>query len=165
MNKGIAFLNGSLFDLESTSTEQRRFTADAEEFSRTNSESNVLSRFGAMFFEYLYSMDIESDDESSYYESTPAVREESHQRIIMGPSTIEITSGVFHRMEMVMKLSEDDANLRKGIDLASICCQCRQRITTSTGSKSSTHYLNDTIRFHVSRKGPSSGNVKSVCTV
>ena len=68
-----------------------------------------------MFFEYLYSMDIESDDESSYYESTPAVKEESHQRIIVGPSTIEITSGVFHRMEMVMKLSEDDANLRKGI--------------------------------------------------
>ena len=35
--------------------------------------------------------------------------------------------------------------------------QCRQRITTSTSSKSSTHFLNDTNRFDVSSKGSSSG--------
>jgi hypothetical protein len=114
VNKGIAFLEGSLFDLESDSRDQPQFTANAEEFLRTNSEANVLSRFGAMFFEYLYTMDIESNEDSSYYESTPTVKEESHQRLIVGPSMLEITSGVVHRMEMVMKLSEDDANLRKG---------------------------------------------------
>ena len=67
-----------------------------------------------MFFEYLYTMDIESNEDSSYYESTPAVKEESYQRMIVGPSMLEISSGVVHRMEMVMKLSEDDANARKG---------------------------------------------------
>jgi hypothetical protein len=115
IDKGISFLKGSLFDLESTnSTEQTQFTGNAEEFLRKNSEANVLSRFGAMFFEYLYTMDIESNEDSSYYESTPAVKEESYQRMIVGPSMLEITSGVVHRMEMVMKLSEDDANARKG---------------------------------------------------
>ena len=113
-DKGIAFLKGSLFDLESSSTEQPQLTANAEEFSRKNAEANVLSRFGAMFFEYLYVMEIENNDDSSYYESTPAVKEESHQRIIVGPSTLEVTSGVVHRMEMVIKLAEDDAYLRKG---------------------------------------------------
>ncbi len=39
--------------------------------------------------------------------------------------------------------------------------QCRQRISTSEGSKSSTHYLGDKNRFDVSSKGPSSGI--SVC--
>lgn len=113
-NKGIAFLKGSLFDLDSSTVEQTQFTANAEEFLRKNSEANVLSRFGAMFFEYLYVMEIEKDEDSGYYESTPAVKEESHQRIIVGPSMLEVTSGVVHRMEMVMKLAEDDANLRKG---------------------------------------------------
>ena len=114
VNKGIAFLKGSLFDLESSSVEQPPLTANAEEFIRKNSEANVLSRFGAMFFEYLYAMEIENDEDSGYYESAPAVKEESYQRIIVGPSMLEVTIGVVHRMEMVMKLAEDDANSRKG---------------------------------------------------
>ena len=59
-------------------------------------------------------MEIENNEDSGYYEPVPAVKEESHQRIIVGPSMLEVTSGVVHRMEMVMKLAEDDANLRKG---------------------------------------------------
>ena len=67
-----------------------------------------------MFFEYLYTMNVENNEDGSYYESTPAVKEESHQRLIVGPSMLQITSGVVHRLEMVGKLAEDDANSRKG---------------------------------------------------
>ncbi len=39
----------------------------------------------------------------------------------------------------------------------SIRGQCRWQISTSEGSKGSTHYLGDKNRFDVSSKGPSSG--------
>lgn len=113
-NEGIAFLKGSLFHLDPNSKEKAMLSEDAQEFLRRNTEANILSRFGAMFFEYLYTMNIKNNDDDAYYETTPAVDEESHQRIIVGPTSFEITRGVVHRMEMVMKLAEDDANSRKG---------------------------------------------------
>lgn len=114
-DKGVEFLKGSLFDFElSNLAKSPQFNSIPEELLHKNSESSVLSRFGAVFFEYSYTLDI-VDDDNGYFESMPVVKEALHQRIIVGPSMCQITSGVFHRLEMVMEFSEDDANVRKGI--------------------------------------------------
>ena len=113
-NKGVPFLKGSLFDQEFNSAEPPEFVANADEFLRKNSEINVHPRFGAMFFDYLYTMDVEEAETADYYESMPSVKEVSHQRLILGPSMFEVTSGVVHRLELVMKLAEEDTHSRKG---------------------------------------------------
>lgn len=113
-DRGVLFLKGSLFDQGFKSAELPEFVSNAEEFLRRNSEAVVLSRFEAMFFDYLYTLDIEKDGTTDYFESTPLVKEESHQRLILGSSTCEITSDVVHRLELIMKLAEEESNLRKG---------------------------------------------------
>ena len=102
-DRGVLFLKESLFDQGFKSAELPEFVSNAEEFLRKNSEVVVLSRFGAMFFDYLYTMDIEKEGTMDYFESTPLVKEQSHQRLILGSSMCEITSDVVHRLELIMK--------------------------------------------------------------
>lgn len=116
-SKSVSFLKGSLFDFEGNLSKPQLYELpqDMKEFRRENSETNVLERFGAIFFEYLYTMEVKGAEDGVYYMTVPAVKEESEQRYIFGSSMVEITSSLVHKLELVFKLAGHDVNLRKGI--------------------------------------------------
>ncbi|KAK3753814.1 hypothetical protein QZH41_018464 [Actinostola sp. cb2023] len=96
---------------------------EEDELEEKHSESYALQRYGAFFFDYLYTMTIESEEGDSTEESDAVgmdylgkiklVREVSHKRIILGPTHLQITTGLLHRMMKIYDFSSDDAPDRK----------------------------------------------------
>ena len=121
------FLRGSLFDnTEQSSLEIPELTFNAEEFLKLHNETLALRRYGAFFLDYLYTMDIEpekdpdtaSKDEVEGLEVVGEIRlvkELSFKRVIVGPTHLQVSSSMVHRMELVSKLSFEDIVPRKGM--------------------------------------------------
>ena len=119
------FLRGSLFDnTGQSSLEIPELTFNAEEFLKAHNETLALRRYGAFFLDYLYTMDIEPEKEDSTSEDQEdglevvgeirLVKELSFKRIIVGPTHLQLSSSMLHRMELVSKLSFEDIIPRKG---------------------------------------------------
>jgi len=120
------FLRGSLFDnTEQSSLEIPELTFNAEEFLNAHNETLALRRYGAFFLDYLYTMDIEpekdpdsvSDEQVDGLEVVGEIRlvkELSFKRLILGPTHLQLSSSMVHRMELVSKLSFEDIIPRKG---------------------------------------------------
>lgn len=123
------FLRGSLFDNgERSSFEIPELTFNAEEFLKIHNETLALRRYGAFFLDYLYTMEIEperdQDSDESQVEGLEVVgeirlvKELSFQRTIVGPTHVQLSTSMMHRMELVLKLAFDDIVPRKGMSLA-----------------------------------------------
>lgn len=120
------FLRGSLFDnTEGSSLEIPELTFDAEEFLKVHNEALALRRYGAFFLDYLYTMEIEpernpeSDSESQVdglevVGEIQLVKELSFKRMIVGPTHLQLSTSMMHRMDMVLKLAFEDIVPRKG---------------------------------------------------
>lgn len=120
------FLRGSLFDnTETSSLEIPELTFNAEEFLKVHNEALALRRYGALFLDYLYTMEIEPErnsenDGESQVEGLEVVgeirlvKELSFKRMIVGPIHLQLSSSMVHRMELVLKLSFEDIIPRKG---------------------------------------------------
>ena len=120
------FLRGSLFDNnERSSFEIPELTFNAEEFLKVHNEVLALRRYGAFFLDYLYTMEIEPErnpegDGESQVEGLEVVgeirlvKELSFKRMIVGPTHLQLSTSMMHRMEMVLKLSFEDIVTRKG---------------------------------------------------
>ena len=120
------FLRGSLFDnAETSSLEIPELTFNPEEFLKVHNEALALKRYGAVFLDYLYTMEIEPErnsenDGESQEEGLEVVgeirlvKELSFKRMIVGPTHLQLSSSMMHRMELVLKLSFEDIIPRKG---------------------------------------------------
>lgn len=120
------FLRGSLFDnAETSSLEIPELTFNTEEFLKVHNEALALRRYGAIFLDYLYTMEIEPErnsdnDGESQVEGLEVVgeirlvKELSFKRMIVGPTHLQLSSSMMHRMELVLKLSFEDIIPRKG---------------------------------------------------
>ena len=122
------FLRGSLFDTEAADAselELPELVFDAEEFLRNHNEEHALHRYGALFFDYLYTMDIDpakdaeegEEDESVGLEVVCKIRlvtEESWKRILIGPVQLQMSPSLLHRLEFISKLAFDDILPRAG---------------------------------------------------
>lgn len=118
------FLLGSLFyESENTSFKLPELVFEGNSFIEQYSESYAIERYGAFFFDYLYTMDIEPEKERTdegetvgldYLGNIRLVREVSHKRIILGATHVQVTTGLLHRMMKIYEFSFDDAPERKG---------------------------------------------------
>ena len=127
------FLRGSLFDnTEQSSLEIPELIFNGEEFLRAHNETLALRRFGAFFVDYLYTMDIEpekdpdaaSDDQADGLEVVSEIRlvkELSFKRMIVGPTHLQLSSSMVHKLELVSKLSCEDLIPRKGENIIFLC--------------------------------------------
>lgn len=127
------FLRGSLFDnTEQSSLEIPELIFNAEEFLRAHNETLALRRYGAFFADYLYTMDIEpekdpdaaSNDQVDGLEVVGEIRlvkELSFKRIIVGPTHLQLSSSMVHKLELVSKLSCEDLIPRKGENIIFLC--------------------------------------------
>ena len=129
------FLRGSLFDnTEQSSLEIPELTFNAEEFLKAHNETLALRRYGGFFVDYLYTMDIEpqkdsdavSEDQVDGLESVGEIRlvkELCFKRMILGPTHLQLSSSMVHKLELVSKLSFEDLIPRKGenINYFSVC--------------------------------------------
>ena len=127
------FLRGSLFDnTETSSLEIPELTFNAEEFLKVHNEALAIRRYGALFLDYLYTMEIEPErnsenDGESQVDGLEVVgeirlvKELSFKKMIVGPIHLQLSSSVMHRMELVLKLSFEDIIPRKGQYIYVIC--------------------------------------------
>lgn len=127
------FLRGSLFDnTELSSLEIPELTFNAEEFLKARNETLALRRYGALFLDILYTMEIEpektsdstSEDQVDGVEVITDIRlmkEFSFRRIIVGPTHLQMSSSMVHKMELIFKLSFEDLVARKGEKYCNHC--------------------------------------------
>ena len=120
------FLRGSLFDNNDISSlEIPELTFNTDEFLKVHNEALALRRYGAFFLDYLYTMEIEPEkDPESVNESQVEglevvgeirlVKELSFKRMIVGPTHLQLSTSMMHRMELILKLSFEDIVPRKG---------------------------------------------------
>ena len=127
------FLRGSLFDnTKVSSLEIPELIFNTEEFLKVHNEALALRRYGALFLDYLYTMEIEPErnsenDGESQVEGVEVVgeirlvKELSFKRMIVGPTHLQLSSSMMHRMELVLKLSFEDIIPRKGQYIYAVC--------------------------------------------
>ena len=117
------FLRGSLFDNGSQSTfELPELVFEADKFLEGHSEEHALRRFGAVFFDYLYTMEIDADRNTDDAERTDIedvnritlVHEASHKRLLLAGIQLQCSSSLLHRLELIYKYAFDDLPPRKG---------------------------------------------------
>ena len=136
-SEASGFLRGSLFDsTETSSLEIPELTFNAEEFIKVHNEGLALRRYGALFLDYMYTMEIEPEknpenDVEGQVEGLEVVceirlvKELSFKRMIVGPTHVQLSSSMMHRLELVLKLSFEDIIPRKGRYL-SLCWSYRR---------------------------------------
>ena len=100
-------------------------TIDAEEFLKIHNEKLALRRYGAFFADYLYTMEIEPESDQDAGENQlegleifgeiRLVKEMSFKRLIVGPTHLQLSTSMMHRLELVLKLAFDDIVPRKGM--------------------------------------------------
>lgn len=118
------FLRGSLFDAGSNSSmELSELVFEAKSFLEKHSEEHSLKRFGAFFFDYLYTMEIGIDQNTDDIEEASAigdvskitlVHEKSHKRLLLAETQLHFSTSLLHRLELIYKYSFDDLPPRKG---------------------------------------------------
>ena len=132
------FLRGSLFDNnELSSLEIPELTFSAEEFLKAHNETLALRRYGALFLDLLYTMEIEpektshstSEDQVDGVEVITDIRlvnEFSFRRIVVGPTHLQLSSSMVHKMELISKLSFENLVPRKGEKYCNHCCMYKE---------------------------------------
>lgn len=121
------FLRGSLFDNseDDSSLELLEMVFDVEEFLKQHSQARALQRYGAFFFDYLYTMEIEpvknlEETEEADTEGLEVlgkirmVKEGSWKRLLIGSVQVHTSPALLHRLELIYKLSFDDVLPRNG---------------------------------------------------
>lgn len=111
-------------------------TFDAEEFLKIHNEKLALRRYGALFADYLYTMEIEPESDQDAGENQlegleifgeiRLVREMSFKRLIVGPTHLQLSTSMMHRLELVLKLAFDDIVPRKGMTYTVYICLCTE---------------------------------------
>lgn len=111
-------------------------TFDAEEFLKIHNEKLALRRYGALFADYLYTMEIEPESDQDAGENQlegleifgeiRLVKEMSFKRLIVGPTHLQLSTSMMHRLELVLKLAFDDIVPRKGMTYTVYICLCTE---------------------------------------
>nr|XP_014343547.1 PREDICTED: vacuolar protein sorting-associated protein 13B [Latimeria chalumnae] len=107
-SKGMTYLTNSLFDYRSPENNGIRaeFILDAAHHKETYTEIAGMQRFGALYMDYLYTMENSSGKVSGYQQDLSSVKNEdlgniqemSTKRLVVGPVSLRLDSSAGHRI-------------------------------------------------------------------
>ncbi|XP_075069965.1 intermembrane lipid transfer protein VPS13B isoform X2 [Mixophyes fleayi] len=116
-NKGNTYLTNSLFDYRSPENNGIRaeFILDSSCHKETYTEIAGMQRFGALYMDYLYTMECTSGKGSVNHQDFPAVKtdevsslqEMSIKRLVVGPIDLRLDSSSVHRILKMVACSFD----------------------------------------------------------
>ncbi|XP_069813454.1 intermembrane lipid transfer protein VPS13B isoform X8 [Dendropsophus ebraccatus] len=116
-NKGNAYLTNSLFDYRSPENNGIRaeFILDSSSHKETYTEIAGMQRFGALYMDYLYTMECTSSKGSVNQQDFPATKadengsfeEMSIKRLVVGPIDLRLDSSSVHRIMKMVACSFD----------------------------------------------------------